>query len=80
MADEETELTPPENGATGPRTLQGKERSKHNALKHGIFSNVVLLKDESKAEFDSLLDGLWEDFEPGGMMEKRLAQKESFGE
>jgi hypothetical protein len=32
--------------ATGPRTPVGKEESKHNATKHGIFSKVVLLKSE----------------------------------
>jgi len=34
----------------GPRTAQGKYRSKHNALKHGIFSEVVVLKAESRDE------------------------------
>jgi len=29
--------------ATGPRTAQGKNRSKLNALKHGLFSKDVLL-------------------------------------
>ena len=28
----------------GPRTPAGKERSKHNAVKHGIFSKVIVLK------------------------------------
>ena len=75
MADDETELTPLERTATGPRTLQGKERSKHNALKHGIFSNVMLLANESKTEFDSLLNGLREDFQPDGMIEGVLVEK-----
>jgi hypothetical protein len=75
MADEDTELTPPVRRVTGPRTLQGKGRSKHNALKHGIFSKVVLLENESKVEFDSLLDGLREDFEPEGMIETVLVEK-----
>jgi len=41
--------------------MQGKERSKHNAVKHGIFSNLPFLDGESKAQFDSLLNGLRED-------------------
>jgi len=49
-------------GATGPRTQRGKQKSKSNALKHGIFSKVVLLKEEPRAEFDSLLRGLRNDF------------------
>jgi hypothetical protein len=53
----------------GPRTPKGKARSKHNALKHGLFSKVVLLKDEPRAEFDSLLNGLWNDLQPVGTLE-----------
>jgi hypothetical protein len=30
----------------GPQTRHGKQNSKQNALKHGIFSKVVLLRDE----------------------------------
>lgn len=61
--------------ATGPRTEEGKERSKHNALKHGVFSNVVLLKEEPRAEFDSLLSGLRNDLEPEGTLEEFLVDK-----
>ena len=50
-------------------------RSKYNALKHGIFSKVVLLNDESRSEFDSLLNGLVEDFKPGGTLEDILVEK-----
>lgn len=62
-------------GTTGPRTDQGKQRSKHNALKHGIFSKVVLLKEEPRAEFDSLLRGLRNDLKPEGTLEELLVDK-----
>lgn len=55
--------------ATGPRTFQGKERSKFNARKHGLFSKAVLLRDESRAEYDALLNGLMEDRQPQGKLE-----------
>lgn len=61
--------------ATGPRTPQGKERSKHNALKHGIFSSAVVLKGESRAEYESLLSGLQETFQPEGTLEEALVKK-----
>lgn len=61
--------------ATGPRSLLGKTRSKLNSLKHGIFSSVVVLEDESKADFDSLLSGLRDDFQPVGALEKLLVEK-----
>ncbi len=61
--------------ATGPQTPEGKQRSKYNALKHGIFSNVLLLKGESRAQYESLLRGLWEDYQPQGTLEEILVEK-----
>lgn len=55
--------------STGPRTARGKERSKRNALKHGIFSKVAVLPGESQGEFDSLLEGLRGHFQPVGPYE-----------
>jgi hypothetical protein len=52
--------------ATGPRTKQGKDRSKNNALKFGIFSKVVVLPGESPEEFNALLAGLRDYFQPEG--------------
>lgn len=60
---------------TGPRTTQGKERSKRNALKHGIFSRVTVLKDESQAEFDALVNGLRDDLLAEGALEEILVEK-----
>ncbi|MHB8557889.1 MAG: hypothetical protein ACYDCU_07195 [Candidatus Acidiferrales bacterium] len=75
MATHQIESASVERMATGPRTPQGKERSKHNAAKHGIFSKAALLKDESKADFDSLLSGLRKDFDPEGTLEDVLVEK-----
>ena len=61
-------------GATGPRTQRGKQKSKSNALKHGIFSKAVLLKEEPRAEFNSLLRGLRDDFRPEGTFEGILVE------
>ncbi|HXX19632.1 MAG TPA: hypothetical protein VEJ46_09535 [Candidatus Acidoferrum sp.] len=61
--------------ATGPRTLRGKERSKHNALKHGIFSQALLLKSESRSEFDSVLSRLYANLAPVGALEELLVEK-----
>jgi hypothetical protein len=60
---------------TGPRTPAGKERSRHNALKHGIFSTVAVLPHESRTEFNSLLNGLREDLQPEGTLEGILVEK-----
>jgi hypothetical protein len=61
--------------SSGPRTPQGKERSKQNALKHRIFSKAILLKGESRADFQSLRIGLWESLQPEGGLEELLVEK-----
>jgi hypothetical protein len=60
---------------TGPRTQLGKERSKRNAVTHGVFSKAVVLKGESQAEFDALLNGLRNDRQPVGTLEELLVEK-----
>jgi hypothetical protein len=59
----------------GPRTQQGKERSKHNASKFGILSKVVVLEGESRAEFAGLLNGLSNYFQPQGAFEEIQTEK-----
>src|ERR1700738_1478857 len=61
--------------ATGPRTAQGKERSSHNAITHGIFSQAVVVKGESRADFDTLLNALYEDRQPEGATEEIFVNK-----
>ena len=55
--------------ATGPRTTQGKKRSRFNALKHGLYSKFVPLEGDSIAEYRSLLNGLWDYWQPQGKQE-----------
>jgi len=54
----------------GPRTPKGKQISSQNSLKHGVFSQVALLKGESRTKFDSLLSGLRNDYKPEGTREE----------
>lgn len=72
---DESSSSSPVARATGPRTLAGKERSKHNALKHGILSKALLLKSESRREFDCLWNGLRADRRPVGMLEEILVER-----
>jgi len=58
--------------STGPRTEVGKQRSKLNAVKYGIFSSVLLLGSESQQEFDSLVSGLQDYYQPVGTLEEAL--------
>jgi hypothetical protein len=59
---------------TGPRTKLGKQRSRYNALKHGIFSQVLLLDGESKAKYQSLVAGLRDHYQPQGALEESLVE------
>lgn len=61
--------------STGPRTQRGKEKSRNNALKFGIFSRVAVLPGESHEEFDALLNGLRDHFQPIGALEVNLVEK-----
>jgi hypothetical protein len=64
-----------ESKATGPRTKQGKQRASLNSTKHGIFSKVVVLEGEPRAEYESLLAGLRETLRPVGALEELLVEK-----
>ncbi len=60
---------------TGPRTRIGKERTKYNSLKDGLFAKVVLLSHEPQSQFDDLHHGLQDYFMPEGMLEAVLVEK-----
>jgi len=66
---------PARRGLGGPSTPEGKAKSKFNATTHGIFSSVVVLKGETRAEYESLLRGLWRDRQPQGRLEEILVEK-----
>jgi hypothetical protein len=53
----------------GPRTRLGKGKSSRNAITHGIFAKVTLLDDECHEEYDVLLQGFREYFQPMGTVE-----------
>ncbi len=60
--------------ATGPRTLQGKTRSRANALRHGILARAVVLPGESRRDFDAVLGGLRQSLNPVGALEDDLVE------
>jgi len=53
----------------------GKERTRYNALKSGLFAKVVLLSHESQSQFDDLHHGLQDDLMPKGTLEEVLVEK-----
>jgi len=61
--------------STGPVTEAGKQNVANNALKHGLFSKQLILKTESDAEYQLLLDGLRCELKPVGTLEQSLVER-----
>lgn len=65
--------------STGPRTRAGKARSSLNALRHGILAraafNVSLEGEDRRAEFDEIVSGLIDEFQPETMSERLMVQQ-----
>ena len=61
--------------STGPKTEEGKVVITHNALKHGIFSKQVVLKSESKKDFDLLKMEFYDHFRPQGFLEQLFCDR-----
>lgn len=65
--------------STGPRTVEGKSRSRRNAVKHGILASALLITEgmgsENSGEFTELLGRLGEDLSPVGSLEDLLVEK-----
>jgi len=59
--------------STGPRTARGKEYSRKNAIKHGLFTRHMwefAVSGEFQPEYDLLLVGFHKQFEPIGKAEE----------
>ena len=66
------------NGAKsrGPNTPEGKARSAHNALRHGMRAQkYVVLPEEDAAEFGELEAALVEELAPVGALQTVLARR-----
>jgi hypothetical protein len=65
--------------STGPRTIEGKDRSAGNATRHGIFAKALVLGDsgagETLAAFRALHARLVEDLQPVGALEEMTVER-----
>src|SRR5688572_24563617 len=62
------------NGAKGgPKTEEGKQRSRLGSLKHGLTaSTLVVLPEEHEHEYQEVLRGFRESFQPDNAAEHAL--------
>ena len=63
----------------GPKTLEGKMISSKNSLKHGIFSEELILTSgngrENENDFNLLIEELIDDLKPEGRLEMLIVEK-----
>jgi len=65
--------------STGPRSQLGKARSSLNAIRHGILAraafNVTLEGESKRAEFEDLVRGLAQEFQPQTLSDHMMVQQ-----
>jgi hypothetical protein len=61
--------------STGPKTQEGKAVARHNAVKHGLLAQEVLLPDEDEAAFKELGERLRAELQPAGELEGMLVDR-----
>src|SRR5947207_5604298 len=61
--------------STGPKTPEGKSRSRFNALKHGLTAKTVVLPGEDADAFQGRLDAWTVDLAPRNDLEQGLVER-----
>jgi hypothetical protein len=59
--------------STGPKTEEGKQRSRMNALRHGLTAQVTLMTGEDRDAHDKFVNAFVADLAPEGAVETHLA-------
>jgi hypothetical protein len=78
MNEESIQTSKPDvvsKSATGPRTRDGKQRSKMNSVKHGIFAAGILRGFERKADHEKLVEELRNCFQPQNVIDELRVEK-----
>jgi hypothetical protein len=61
--------------STGPRTEEGKLKTRDNAMKHALSSRHVVLEDESASDYEQLRAALTSDYRPASSIESLLVDQ-----
>jgi hypothetical protein len=61
--------------STGPRTAKGKERSRQNAMRHGLTAETVITAFERAADYQALETALFTDYQPASATEHQLISR-----
>ena len=61
--------------STGPKTEEGKARSRANAWKHGLTAKLLVIGDEETEAFDELRAALMTEHDPQSALECELVER-----
>jgi hypothetical protein len=61
--------------SSGPKTAEGKERSRANSFKHGMTGEGVVLSHEDAAEVDRRLAAFEDELKPSGEVGRALVRR-----
>jgi hypothetical protein len=61
--------------STGPKSPEGKERSRMNALKHGLRAETIVLPTEDPAAFDDMLAEWIDEWKPPTGTRRQLVER-----
>lgn len=61
--------------STGPRTSNGKTRSRMNAVKHGLTAKYIVIGNEAPDDFDALRRDLLRDLQASTRLEHELVDR-----
>ena len=61
--------------STGPKTPEGKAASSMNAVRHGLHARTVILPGETEADFDEIINGLQDEYQPQSNSEQDLVNQ-----
>src|SRR3954467_13681538 len=65
--------------STGPKTEEGKQRTRFNSLKHGLGAIHVPLPHEDPNEYTHILTGLMDTYQPANAQEQMLVHNIASG-
>ena len=60
--------------STGPRTLDGKQRSSLNAVRHGLTGQMIVMPHEDMQAYLAHCDGFLAEWKPAGVTETHMVQ------
>ena len=62
-------------GAGGPRTVEGIDRCKFNATRHGLTGTQIVIRGEDPARYDALRLSLIDEYRPASEQEAMLVER-----